>query len=447
MLILFLAAQVVAGVLLAFSLRRAVLLVGASLPNGTFRTDRFSAAPENTSPGRTPFVLVLVPCRNEAASLPGLWPVLDRLDYPRDRLRLTLVDDCSTDQTVELAQAWTLSRPWARLLSLPANVGKAQALNSALAAELHPGFTPDLVVVYDADHRPAPQALRTLLPPLAQADTAAVCGQMRVANGFASPAAAYAMIESLVNQFVTMRAKDRLHLAPALLGSNCAYRLTALRAAGGFRGGALLEDSDLTLALALAGWRTRFTPASISEHQAPLTVRGYVRQHLRWNRGFHQVTAGRLGALWRSPRLSLPLKIELTFFAFGYADRLALLAALVFTIADLARPSTFRFPVAVWGIYLGLPALETLAALLLARERTSAFLRLVYVPFFFVLDVAVAAWSSAQSLLRRPVRWNATERADVGGSPRGPEVMPEVEGARCARRRTADPHCGADNDP
>ena len=41
--------------------------------------------------------------------------------------------------------------------------------------------------------------------------------------------------------------------------------------------------------------------------------------------------------------------------------------------------------------------------------------RLAYVPFFFALDIAVAAWSSAQSLLRRPLRWSATERADAGG--------------------------------
>jgi cellulose synthase/poly-beta-1,6-N-acetylglucosamine synthase-like glycosyltransferase len=234
---------------------------------------------------------------------------------------------------------------------------------------------------------------------------------MRVANGGASPAAAYTAIESLVNQFVTMRAKDRLELAPALLGSNVAYRRAALEAVGGFSRGALLEDSDLTLAFALAGWRSRFVPESISLHNAPATLRGYLQQHLRWNRGFHQVSRGRLADAWHSRRLSLPLKLELTFFALGYADRLALLAGGLFTLADLVRPAMFGFPRWVWPVYFGVPALEMVAALALARERPAAYLRLAVVPFFFLFDIAIAAWSALASVLRRPARWTATERA------------------------------------
>ena len=233
---------------------------------------------------------------------------------------------------------------------------------------------------------------------------------MRVVNGRASPAAFYALVESHVNQFVAMRAKDRLNLAPALLGANCAYRLSALQAVGGFRPGALLEDSDLTLAFTLNGWRTRFVEDSVSEHHAPVSLRGYLRQHLRWNRGFHQVIGGRLSALWANSRLSFLLKLELTFFALGYADRLALPAGALFTAIDLLRPGTFGFPLVVWLIYFGLPVLEMLAALVLAREPLGMFMRLVYVPFFFALDIAIALWSNVETLMRKPFAWGITER-------------------------------------
>ncbi len=391
-------AQLVAVILLAFSLRRAVLLVAS--------VGRPAARPVDSP---TPPVLVLVPCRNESESLPGLLESLDRLDYQRDRLRVVIIDDGSSDRTAALAHAWCAARPWARLQSRRLNPGKPQALNDALAAES--GFASEAVVIYDADHRPDPDSLRALVAGLADPRVAGVSGQMRVVNGHASPAAFYAMLESHVHQFITMRAKDRLNLAPALLGSNCAYRLSALRAVGGFTPGALVEDSDLTLAFALRGWRTRFAEDSLSRHHAPVSVRGYLQQHLRWNRGFHQVAAGRLPALWASPELAWLHKLELTFFALGYADRLALLAGAGCTLIDFFFPGTFGFPRLVWPAYFGPPAIEMVAALILAREPAAMFLRLAFVPFFFALDIAVAVWANLETLARRPFRWRPAERA------------------------------------
>ncbi len=397
--VLLLAARLTALTLLVFSLRRAVLLA-AALPTRKRRPAAADAA--------LPVAHVCVPCRNEAAGLPSLLAALDQLDYPRQRLRLTVVDDASTDASLAVARAWASDRPWAQVLALTANAGKAQALNEALHAARP--VAAELVVIYDADHQPAPDSLRALVAPFAEPRVGAVSGQMRVANGAASPAAFYAHIESLVNQFITMRGKARLNLAPALLGSNCAYRRAALEAVGGFRRGALLEDSDLTLALSQAGWQTRFVAEAVSAHHAPATVHGYVQQHLRWNRGFHQVAGGRLFTLWRDARLSQPLKLELSFFALGYADRLALLAGALFTALDRLRPGPARFPAGIWLLYFGVPALEMLAALRLAREPLGLYLRLAYVPFFFALDIAVAVWSSVQSVARRPLRWAQTER-------------------------------------
>src|SRR5262245_40248150 len=183
MLILELAGQLTAGVRLAFSARRAVLLAAAILPG---------PAPDPAPPGDDlPRVEVLVPCHNEAASLPALLPALGALEYPRAALRVSVVDDASTDGSAALAQSWPEDHPWARVLGLTSNVGKAQALNLALAGRLHPEFEPDVVVVYDADHRPRPDALRALVAPFTQLNVAGVSGQMRVSNGLDSPAAAY----------------------------------------------------------------------------------------------------------------------------------------------------------------------------------------------------------------------------------------------------------------
>src|SRR5258707_7410922 len=112
MLLLLLAAQLTTGVLLAFSARRAVLLAAASLPSRP--ADREPPEPF------VPLVEVLVACHNEAASLPGLFSALEALDYPREALGVTIVDDASTDGSLPIAQAWVAQQPRAQVLALPA---------------------------------------------------------------------------------------------------------------------------------------------------------------------------------------------------------------------------------------------------------------------------------------------------------------------------------------
>ncbi len=394
-------------ILLIFSARRAGLLL-AAWP----RPQRES----ESGVAYQPRVLILVPCHNEAASLPALCAALDQLIYPRDQLRICLIDDGSTDDTLARAHAWAANRVGGQVHALAHNVGKAQALNLAWhAVTTGPdAFPAEQLIIYDADHRPAPASLQALVAPLADPRVAGVSGQMRVVNGRASPAAFYAMLESHVHQFITMRAKDRLGLAPALLGANCAYRLSALAAVGGFRAGSLLEDSDLTLALTLGGWRTRWAEASRSEHRAPVSLRGYLQQHWRWNRGFHQVVGQRLSGVWANAQLAVSLKLELTFFALGYADRLALLGGALLTLLSFVWPALFWFPRWVWLVYFGVPALEMLAALYLAGEAFTLYWRLVYVPFFFALDVAVAALSNLVTVVGRPFTWGASERPAAG---------------------------------
>ena len=169
------------------------------------------------------------------------------------------------------------------------SLGKANALNAGLR-QWPQG---DLVMVYDADARPQPDSLRQIVAAFDDPLVAGAGGLIRPRNGLATPSATYSAIERLVHQQVTLRAKDRLDLRPAILGSHCAYRRSDLQAAGGFPGGAFLEDSQLTVDFARGGRRTRFLPGALATDHVPETLRGYWRQHVRWGRGFHEVAEKR----------------------------------------------------------------------------------------------------------------------------------------------------------
>ena len=385
-------AFVALGILFLFTLRRILYLL----------TIFVSRVPSPSQVSLVP-VLLLIPARNESRILSELFVSLDSLDYPQELLQIVLIDDGSTDNTLVLMTRPASTRSNWHVFNLEKNVGKAQALNLALQAH---NFG-EIVYIFDADHRPQRDCLRVAISAFADPNVAGISGRTIPSNTLASPSAYYSTIESLVHQLITMRGKDILHLGPALLGSNNGYRRSALQRVGGFRAGAFLEDSDLTLTLHRAGYKTRFVSNAISFHQVPFTLSGFIRQHLRWGRGFNDVARTHLFDLLRDPRLSLLMRIELALFSLGYLDRLALLLAL----ALIGLPTDLR-PLLIGGITvsLALPFIQIIAALMYDRVSFAMWSRLPLVIPFFFLDIAVAVSAMAITLLNRPRQWHPTER-------------------------------------
>ena len=104
---------------------------------------------------------LVVPCYNEAARLDGA-PLI-ALCEARPDLRLVLVNDGSTDGTLQLLQAIAARRPsQVEVLSLPANAGKAEAVRQGLLATL--AGSSDLVGFFDADlSTPVTEMVRLLV--------------------------------------------------------------------------------------------------------------------------------------------------------------------------------------------------------------------------------------------------------------------------------------------
>lgn len=364
-----------AGLILAlFTLRRWLFLLAI-----------LRRQPERQPPplnGRPP-ALLLVPFYNEAAALPGLLACLERLDYPADALIIVLVDDGSTDEGGRIAREWAAGVANRHYFPLPGNVGKAAALNAALA-RFPQGA---LAAVYDADERPSPDVLSWLLPYFADERVGAVNGRRAVNNPLASPIASHAAIENAVHQLVTMPAKERLNLAPALLGSNCVYRRAALAEVGGFLPGALLEDSDLTLKLARAGWRVHFAPEAVSCHAAPETLAGYWRQHTRWMAGFGAVTRQQAAVTLCARHLPWRLRLELLAFSLGYLDRAALLAV-GWKTAVSRRRSPFLLTVLLTSLIT--PLFQVIVALRQSHAPAALWRGIFGLPFFLPLEMGVA---------------------------------------------------------
>ncbi|HZQ16261.1 MAG TPA: glycosyltransferase family 2 protein [Gaiellaceae bacterium] len=117
-----------------------------------------------------PAVDVIVAAYNEEASIARRIENLLELDYPRDKLRLVVTSDASSDRTEEIARRY----PGVTVISNPRG-GKVAAQDRAVRETAG-----EIVAFSDANCTWAPDALRRLVRPFADPDVAYVCGRLRL---------------------------------------------------------------------------------------------------------------------------------------------------------------------------------------------------------------------------------------------------------------------------
>lgn len=375
------AADVLIGILMLFSVRRLLWVMASWLRR---------RAPTET--GRWPEVLIAVAFRNERDSLPRLLSSLDVLNYDAERLSICLVDDASTDSSTGLAVAWARERAHVRLIVLDENVGKAEALNRALASA---AGKPEVMVVYDADQCPRPDSLRRLIEPFADSRTEAVCGYRRPVFRKINAFVAYACLEAWTHQLVNLAAKEALGLDPPTMGGNCAYRRSALERIGGFPAGSFSEDTEVSLALAGSGGRTRFVGDAVANHAVADSFRHYLNQRLRWSRG--------LMASRRHVR-----GLEAAFVAAGYLDRVVLLLVAACILGGYLSPW--------WLLVYVVPALAAVGTAVVKARPEPRLVCTVFAifPVMFVVDVAVSVLAILHGVTGSRLRW--MDRRSAGSS-------------------------------
>ena len=105
---------------------------------------------------------VVVPCHNEEESLPALFERMDALapalgEWVELPVQYALVDDGSTDRTLDILRALHEQRPEVHYVSFSRNFGKEAGLAAGLRTAFDLGA--DYVAVMDADLQDPPELL------------------------------------------------------------------------------------------------------------------------------------------------------------------------------------------------------------------------------------------------------------------------------------------------
>jgi cellulose synthase/poly-beta-1,6-N-acetylglucosamine synthase-like glycosyltransferase len=283
-----------------------------------------------------PRVTIQLPVFNEMYVVRRLVDAVCRLDYPRDRLQIQVLDD-STDETVDIARAcvdrWREEGLDVVHLHRADRQGfKAGALENGLRTA-----TGELVAVFDADFIPEPDFLRRTVDFFTDDGIGMVQVRWEHVNRDYSTLTQVQGILLDAHFVVEHTARNRSGAFFNFNGTAGVWRRTAIESAGGWQHDTLTEDLDLSYRAQLCGWRFVFLPQVTAPAEIPVEMNAFKSQQHRWAKGSIQTALKLLPRLLRAD-LSWHVKREALFhLTANFAYLLMIPLALLMPLSVMVR--------------------------------------------------------------------------------------------------------------
>ncbi len=352
-----------------------VLMSGRLVLVGTLAIfDRFHRRKSNFDPKYRPAVAVLIPAFNEAKVIERT--IRSVLDSDYQNLRVIVIDDGSTDATLEVTRAAfqkEIAAGRVTVLSKP-NSGKADALNFGLEQ-----VTEELFVGIDADTLVAPDAISKLVPHFSNPKVAAMAGNAKVGNRV-NLWTRWQALEYITSQNFERRALNTLNAVSVVPGAIGAWRTAPVRAAGGYQHDTVAEDADLTMALLQAGYWVNYQDRALAYTEAPSTANGLMRQRFRWSFGImqsvwkHRAAMKQKGALgWVALPNVIIFQILLPVVS-PFIDIMFVVGAATYFVnkyfhPESANPASFHRLVVYFALFMVIDFIASAVAFALERQQ------------------------------------------------------------------------------
>ena len=257
-----------------------------------------------------PRVTIQLPMYNEKAVARRLIDATCRIDYPRDRLEIQVLDD-STDETVpiarEAAERWRARGVDVRYIHREERTGfKAGALAEGLRSA-----TGEFVLIFDADFIPPPQILAETIHYFTDPRVGMVQARWEHLNRDQSLLTRTQAILLDGHFVIEHAARNRSGRFMSFNGTAGLWRRCCIADAGGWQHDTLTEDLDLSYRAQMKGWKFVFLPDLTSPAELPPDMEGFKQQQYRWAKGGAQTARKLLPTILRS---KLPKRIKLEAF-------------------------------------------------------------------------------------------------------------------------------------
>ena len=331
-----------------------------------------------------PRVAIIVPAWNEAMVLSNTVNQLMGMEYPRESLRVYVVDDASSDNTPEVMAE--------KMAEYPGNVfhlrrdkggeGKAHTLNHGIKIILGDDWCEAMMII-DADVLFEKDALRKMARHLSDKTVGAVTAYIKEGSNPGTYLTKFISFEYITAQAASRRAQNIFGAMACLAGGAQLHSRENLLAIGGrIDTSSLAEDTFTTFKTQLGGRRVFFEGNATVWAEEPADILGLWKQRLRWARGNVQVTI-QFWRLWFNRKMHA--KLGGVLFGFNWFSIFLMPVFMVCGSVSLIALFFIDFPLS-WKLF---------RMLWIASAITYLFVTF----FSFCIDIQSAKYSWKQGIL------------------------------------------------
>src|SRR3989344_9002219 len=224
-----------------------------------------------------PSVTIIVPCWNEETTVSKTIHSLLSLDYPKNKLKIMIVDDGSTDKTWQNVQKFR-NNPQIEMYSKE-NGGKYTALNFGLDK-----LSTDLVGCLDADSYVDKDALKHIVTYFEDKETMAVAPSVKLWQ----PKGPLQLMQKVEYGFGIFTRKMFHYLQAVYItpGPFSIFRKEVFERLGGYKHAHNTEDIEIALRMQKNGYKIAHAHNAFVYTVAPNRIKPLLKQRVRWSHGF-----------------------------------------------------------------------------------------------------------------------------------------------------------------
>ncbi len=379
-----------------------------------------------------PRVLVQLPVCDEGPLAVRVAAAAARMDWPRDKLEIQVLDDGRSGDPEELVRAIMMVVPEGVNLKVLRRGERSGFKAGNLAFGLKHCDAP-YVAIFDADFVPPTDFLRRTVPALV-ADSGLAYVQARWGHANRTKnwlTRAQGMLLD-AHFSVEQEARFRAGLPMSFNGTAGVWSRAAIDNGGGWTGDTLTEDLDLSMRCAMKGWRTALMSDVEVPGELPETAAAWRAQQARWTKG-HAQTARKLMPLiwasamplWKKTAMTLQM-IQFAFYTLAFVSAVISLTLMYMGVVYIMSVSLLGLSVSALGLIASTGYLY-LGQVMLGRERLPCIARSIGLAVVFPSGLILAntratfeAFFSSHMNFQRTLR--SGERY-VGGWRGGPELV------------------------